>query len=232
MAETIIDRIRFLIDRSHKSQAAFARRLSIDPSNMSKHLSGRLPVTDGLINRIVADLGVSKQWLTTGQGLPYDKSLHAVEIVQGEECRGMDTATSEATPHGIPVYDIDVTAGCAELSRMFTRDRIIGFVDLPQLNPESRIVRVSGDSMAPVINHGAYIAVRHISDPGIIFWGQIYVIVLDDYRMVKFLRRDCGDASKVILHSANASYDDMEVVKSDIRQLYLVETILNYDIRC
>lgn len=232
MAETIVDRIRFLIERSHKSQAAFARQLSIDPSNMSKHLSGRLPVTDGLVNRIVADLGVSKHWLTTGKGLPYDKNLHAVEIGHGEECYGMETATCAEHPHGIPVYDIDVTAGCAELSLMFTRDKIIGFVDLPQLNPESRIVRVSGNSMAPVINHGAYIAVRHISDPGIIFWGQIYVIVLDDYRMVKFLRRNSNNASKVILHSANADYDDMEVAKSDIRQLYLVETILNYDIRC
>ncbi len=231
MGETIIDRIRFLIERTSQSQASFARRLSIDPSNMSKHLSGRLPITDGLINRIVADMGVSKHWLTTGHGLPYDKGIHAVEIGNGKECQSIVAKNGEIRG-GIPVYDIDVTAGTSELSRMFTQDRIIGYVDLPQLNPESRIVRVSGDSMTPVINNGSYIAVRHISDPGIIFWGQIYVVVLDDYRMVKFLRRDPADESKVILHSANDDYDDMEINKQDIRQLYIVETILNYDIRC
>lgn len=224
--ETIIDRIRYLITQSRLSQAQFARRINIDPSNLSKHLSGRLPVSEALINRIVVDLGVSKKWLREGTDVPFAKEHHATEIPIDKPIEILGNHRQ-----GTPVYDIDVTAGCSELSRMFTQDRIVGVIDLPQLSTSSNIVRVSGDSMSPVIKNGGFIGIRPINDHRNIFWGQIYVIVMEDYRMVKFLRRH-NDNSKVILHSANPDYDDMEVSRNDILGLYLVEAILNYDIRC
>ncbi len=224
--ETVIDRIRYLIEQSRLSQAQFARRINIDPSNLSKHLSGKLPVSESLINRIVVDMGVSKQWLRDGADIPFAKERHATEI---EISRPL--TMNDSKRQGSPVYDIDVTAGCAELSRMFTQDRIVGVIDLPRINPSCNIVRVSGDSMSPVIKNGGFIAIRPISDQRNIFWGQIYVIVMEDYRMVKFLRRH-NDSDKVILHSANPDYDDMEIYRSEIIGLYLVESIINYDIRC
>ena len=49
--------------------------------------------------------------------------------------------------------------------------------------------------------------------------------------MVKNLRRH-PDENMVILHSANPNYDDMEISRNEILDLYLVESIINYDIRC
>ncbi len=224
--ETVVDRLRYLVKQSKMSQAQFARRIGIDPSNLSKHLTGKLAVNESLINRIVVDLGVSKQWLRDGSDVPFAKEAHAREIALESP---MEILPMRRT--GVPVYDIDVTAGCAELSRMFTDDRIVGVVDLPQLNRSCRIVRVNGDSMSPVIMNGGFIAIRPLSEQRNIFWGQIYVIVMEDYRMVKYLRRH-SDNDKVILHSANPNYDDMEVMKGDIIDLYLVESIINYDLRC
>lgn len=227
-----IGRIRHLISISHMSQAQFARRIGIDPSNLSKHLSGRFPVTEGLINRIVADFGVSKPWLREGEGIPFPKPVH-VATIDSQPIEEMADAVGACAAPGsmLPVYDIDVTAGTAELSRILTDDRIVGRVDLPQLNPEDIIVRVSGDSMSPTIRNGGYIAIRPIRDASIIFWGQIYVVVLDDYRLVKFLRKCHDDDSMVVLHSDNSAYDDMEVSRSDIRSLFIVDAILNFDIR-
>ncbi len=223
----LIGRIKYLIEMSRMTQLQFAKRIGIDPSNLSKHLSGKLPVSESLINRIVVDLGVSKQWLRQGIDVPFPKE----HLPQSIEKGAYAMATGECRPVGVPVYDIDVTAGCAELSRMFTQDRIVGYVDLPRLNPQCSIVKVSGDSMEPVIHNGGYIAVRPLSNCRNIFWGQIYVILMEDYRMVKFVKRHQDD-NKVILHSANAHYDDMEVLKSDILNLYIVESIINYDLRC
>lgn len=220
----IISRIRFLIGHFKISQAEFARRLGIDPANMSKHLNGKLPITDGLINRIAADMGVSKSWLAAGSGLPFAKETSA---------RSGSAHIAEATSESdaLPIYDIDVTAGALELGREFTADRIIGSINLPDIRPGGLIVRVNGDSMVPVIADGAYVAIRPVNDPSCIFWGQIYVIVLDDFRMVKYLRRH-HDPSMVILRSANPQYDDMEIRLSKIRRLYVVESILNLKIQC
>ena len=222
--QAVIDRIHFLIENMRLSQAAFARRLRLDPGNLSKHLSGRLPITKGLVNRIAVDLAVSKHWLLTGEGVPFEKPLPPTESAKAE-------FAVAAPQKGTPIYDIDVTAGCLSLSQMFTEDRIIGFVDLPTLRSDSVIVRVFGDSMMPEIPDGAYVAIRHISDTSCIFWGQIYVVILDDYRMVKHIRRH-ADPDKLILRSANPAYDDLEINRSQVRNLFLVETILNLTTRC
>ena len=57
----IIGRIRHLMEFQHLSQVAFSKLIGIDPSNVSKYLSGKLPVSDSLLNRIVVNLNVSKK---------------------------------------------------------------------------------------------------------------------------------------------------------------------------
>lgn len=221
----IIARLRHLQQVSRMTQVQMARRLGVDPATLSKIFTGKLPVTEGFINRVVVDMGVSKRWLRDGEDLPFAKPLR-MRTIEGDA--GCDCGERR----GVPVYDIDVTAGFGPLDRLLTRERVIGMIDLPRLSPECAIVRVSGDSMTPTVPSGAFIAVRDVTAAPAIFWGQIYVVVMDDYRMVKFLRRHPSESSKVVLHSDNPAYDDMEVALADIRRLYLVEAVLNYDIRC
>lgn len=215
-----VERIRFLIKRMGISQAEFARRLGVDPTNMSKHLNGRLPVTQGLLNRIAVEMGVSKVWLETGDDLPFGKGVHA----RINPHSGQEYVT-------VPIYDIDVVAGTEELSRMFTEERVIGQISLPRLKRGDVIVHVSGDSMSPVISDGGYISINPTTDSRNILWGQIYVIVMDDYRLVKYLRRGESDGY-VRLVSANPAYDDMIVLRDEIRALYLVDAVINYQLRC
>ena len=69
--QSVIDRIKFLISELRMRQNSFANRIGTDVSNLSKHLNGRLPISDALVNKIVVNLGVSKDWLTTGEGVPF-----------------------------------------------------------------------------------------------------------------------------------------------------------------
>ena len=55
-------------------------------------------------------------------------------------------------------------------------------------------------------------------------------MLLDDYRMVKYIRRHT-DPQLVILRSENPNYDDIEVPRSDIRELMFVQNILHVDTR-
>lgn len=221
----LIGRVRHLMQVRHLSQRQLAKLLRLDPSNLSKVINGKLPFSEGLVNRMVADLGVSKRWLRDGEGLPFDKPQLARELSQTDgSAIGLSCAAE-----GVPVYDLDVTAGCRNLEDIFGHINPVGTLNLPGIASGSSVVKVSGDSMAPRIANGGYIAIRPISDLRNIFWGQIYVVELPDYRMVKYLRRH-HDASMVILHSENPDYDDMDVMRSDIRSLYLVEAILNFEI--
>ena len=113
---------------------------------------------------------------------------------------------------------------------MFADDRVVGHVSVPGINRNCKIVKVSGDSMQPVISNGDYIAVQEVTDSSIIYWGQIYVVLLDDYRMVKYLRRN-ADSTMVTLRSANPAYDDIDLPRSAIRSLFFVHHILHIDTR-
>ena len=221
--EAIIGRVRYLMELRRLSQRQLALLLRIDTSNLSKVLNGKLPFSEGLVNRIVADLGVSKSWLRDGDGLPFDKTLIAKEIHS-------DVVMPQLpAPQGIPVYDLDVTAGCRSLDELFGEIRPIGAIDIPGIPQNSNIVKVRGDSMSPRIINGGYVAIRPIRDMRNIYWGQIYVVELPEFRVVKYLRRH-SDPGMVILHSDNPDYDDMDVLRSDIRSLHVVEAILNYEI--
>ena len=140
------------------------------------------------------------------------------------------TGIAAPSHKGARVYNLDVTAGGMTRDRMFADDQVIGTINMPTVHPDCCVVRVSGDSMAPVIGNGDLIAIREVRNTSLIFWGQIYVVLLDDYRMVKYVRRHPDD-SMVILRSENSQYDDIEVPKSEIRDLFLVENIIRIDSR-
>lgn len=221
-----IARIKQLINSLGVSQSAFAERIGIDASNFSKHLNGKLPLSDNLYNKIVVAVGASKKWLLTGEGDMWNTSTGSNSIIPTVTVGNIQQGNAS----GAKIYDIDVTAGGVARERMFADDLVIGSINIPTVHPDCCIVRVSGDSMTPVIGNGDLIAIREIRNKNLIFWGHIYVVLLDEYRMVKYIRRHT-DPSQVILRSENRQYDDIEVAKSDIRDLFLVENIIRIDNR-
>lgn len=225
--EALIERVRKLMLDMNMRQTAFANRLGIDASNLSKYLSGKLPITESLMNRMVVNLGVSKPWIAEGRGSAYTtaaaRAPQVVTVPAGD--------VTAPTVIGTPVYDIDVTAGAMPRAMMFAQDQIIGSINMPDvISADCRVVRVSGDSMTPVIHDGDYVALRELTSMRHIFWGQIYVVLLDDFRLIKYVRRN-NDPQLVTLRSANPDYDDMEVARQDIRELMLVQHILHLDTR-
>lgn len=216
----IIDRIKYLMKEMGLKQVQFAERIGVDTSNLSKYLNAHMPLSESFLNRLVVNLGVSKEWLLDGTDLPFGKTPVRV-----------DGEVMASANGGTPVYDVDVTAGVASgRNELFASENIVGWVNLPNMSPNCRIVRVSGDSMAPVINDGDFVAVREVSNPNQIYWGQIYVVQLDDFRLVKYLRRH-SDPNMVVLRSENPNYDDMDVRRSDIHEMLLVQHVLHLNTR-
>lgn len=204
------------------SQAQFAKKIGLDPANISKYVNGHLPITDNLINRIVVNTGVAREWLRDGIGLPFDKN-HVVDTPQRQE---MSIGVKVLQQRSLPIYDISVLAGVEELDRAFTRENIIGYISIPHLNPNWAVVQAQGNSMSPIIESGAYLAFLPENEFPLVSWGEIYIVIMDNRRVVKYVRRD-EDPNKIILKSANEDYDPMEVDKKDIVAMYPVKAIIN-----
>ena len=153
---------------------------------------------------------ISAEWLLTGNGEMLKENSNN-EIKVNLEGRG------------IPVYDIDVACGVDSLS--LVDERIIGYVDLPYFSKECHIITARGDSMEPIVNGGDKIAVRAVSG-SLIVYGQVYIIVTEDYRLLKYVHKHPTDSELLILRSANVLYDDIEIRKKDIIKLLVVEGVI------
>ena len=225
----IIARIKYLMREMGLKQVQFAKRIGVDTSNLSKYMNAHMPLSDSFLNRLVVNLGVSKEWLLEGKDLPFGKTTVHID---GADGRMVAMGSGDGTvPMGTPVYDVDATAGnTSGRNDLFASENIVGWVNLPNVNPNCRIVRVSGDSMAPVIQDGDFVAVRELTNPDQIYWGQIYVVQLDDFRLVKYVRRHT-DPHMVVLRSENPNYDDMDVRRSDIHEMLLVQHVLHLNSR-
>lgn len=218
---TMLERLQYLLELSHRTQAQFARVLNIDPSSMSKILAGKMPITEQFVNRVVVNAGVSKEWFVRGEGTPFAKGQQAsAEITSPVVIREV--------PKGAPVYEFDAAAGFLPQGMQFSRDKIIGYIDMPDVNPDNPVIKVSGDSMEPRIPNGSLISIRPVTDTSIIVWGYTYVVQLDDYCLVKVVRPCHSHPERIVLHSENPAYDDIELNRSAIRRLFVVETVLNY----
>lgn len=125
------------------------------------------------------------------------------------------------------VYDLDVQAG-----------NMILFNDV-STEPSEQIcflgseacdfaVKVHGESMAGKINNGSTIAVKEIKDISVIPYGQIFLIITEDLRTVKYLRKsEKGDDYVLAIPHNTKEFDSFDIPVSKIKNLYLVKKILN-----
>lgn len=165
---------------------------------------------------------IDKVWLLTGEGVLKSMKLDDVHsIISSSDIKDDDYS-------GTLVYDIDATCGTDCRDIFSTEDNVIGSVNLPGVNKQSHIIRANGDSMEPEIYDGNMVAVREIKSWDDIFYGQIYLVILDEYRMIKRIRRyEQDEDNYIILRSENVKYDDIKLHKSKIRKLFVVENILS-----
>lgn len=77
---TVKERVEFLIEDKHYTPNGFAKATGIDPSNMQKKLKGAQPFTEKDLYKI-STIGVSFDWLKTGNGDMYEQKQPTTQIV-------------------------------------------------------------------------------------------------------------------------------------------------------
>ena len=183
-------------------------------------------VTDNIRSKSLAAIAnaypqLNIDWVKTGNGEP-------TRQIPGDILQISSNKFKDGVYSGAPVYDVDATCGTDIRDIYFTDETIIGSIDLPEINKSSRIIRANGDSMEPRIYDGNLIAIREIMNLDDIFYGQIYLVILEEYRMIKYIRRcEQDEENYIILRSENPEYDDIKLHKSKIRKLFVVENILS-----
>mgnify|MGYP004461082309 FL=1 len=163
------------------------------------------------------------EWLVTGNGEMIKNAEREQKTIEISE-----SAISETKRKGALIYDIDATCGLSGRDIEFTDEKVIGSIDAPEINPDSKIIFATGDSMLPLIASGDRVVIRKIESWDYFNYGQVYLIITNEYRLIKRVRRHPKDADNLILlRSENPDYDDIDLPKREIIHLFIVENILS-----
>lgn len=175
--DNIKERLLQIIDHEKISVSQFERRSGLSNGyikNIRKSIS-----TDKLDGILRAFPDINRDWLIRGEGdMISESTTDPPQVVHVNQ-----------NMNGILVYDIDATCGKQSRDMDFTDDIVIGSIDLPNISRDCKIIRANGDSMIPTICDGNWIAIREVYDFDDVFYGQIYVVVTSEYRMIKYVRK-------------------------------------------
>lgn len=207
--DDIITRIKSVIADSGLTSSAFALKVGMNSSNLSRKLNGKVPITSRDYRLICDSIGVNKDWLETGAG---DKYI-------GEPINRKETMQPML---GVPFYDVEFALGYDEMYND-TPNVPNKFISIPGYEKADFWCRASGDSMKPVISNGDIIALKVIPDwTEFLPMNEIYAIMTkNDLRTVKVIRRG-SDNEHFTLHAINEEYEDQEIKKEAITKVFKV----------
>ena len=184
--KNLISRIKY---EYSLNQSQIADSLGVKKTYLSDMINGRVPYNETMSKKISEIFPV-----VNNEQSSYNKTIKITE-----------SAITESSFSGTIEYDIDATCGMDNREIEFAEDRIIGSVNLPEISKTAKIVTANGDSMEPVIYNGNRVVIREIFNWEDIFYGQIYLILLDEYRMIKYIRRyEQDEKNYIILRSENS----------------------------
>lgn len=214
------DRLLQFISYKGLDIAVFERSVGLSNGAVHKMGDGTRSNTIDKISATYPDLNTA--WLKTGVGemiVGTERTNKTVSIPQ--------SSISEQPRKGALIYDIDGTCGIDGRALEFTDEKVIGSIDAPEINPNSQIIFASGDSMQPLIYSGDRVVIRKIESWDYFNYGQVYLVITNEYRFIKRVRRHPKDEENLILlRSENSEYDDIDLPKREILYLYLVENVL------
>ena len=193
---------------NYKTQSEAANDLGLSHSYMSMLLKGQREPSPLLVKLIEAKIGVSAEWLRTGEGnmiLPTgvveEQSIYKVDdkdFVTVPQVRGEISAGGGLEPDNT-----------VEMRVAFRRDWIARHGDASKMS----LIRVYGDSMEPSLESGDLVLVdrgRNYVDAA----GGIYAVALDNEIMIK--RIQVGPEKRIRIISDNEKYETIEADPEDI----------------
>jgi len=212
--ETIGERIDFLRKRSNLSYSALSEIVGgITGDGMRKSIV-RNSVSLIQINTICDKLGWDRNFILNGG----DNHLMVNEPPSSYFKASMFKP--------VPYYNINVSAGSVNFldNGLIEGQKPDDYLFIPSNIDADIALPTFGHSMYPEISNGDRVAYKFIKDWSFFNYGMKYMIVTDEQRMVKYIKRSKTEGH-ILLTSRNEDYEDIEMPVESIRAILQVRYI-------
>lgn len=125
--------------------------------------------------------------------------------------------------------DIDAFAGKVDIVTEDIQEYITGYIYIPEFSKADLYINVRGHSMYPKYAAGEIISLKRVNDMTEIQFGQVYVVVTEENRVIKYVRKG-KDHNHFKLVSENPKFDDYEVDRKKVKAMFLVLGKISKDV--
>jgi len=196
--------------KAHKlSQAAFARKLGVGSSLVSRWESGARTPDESLFEKLAAALGVRLRWLCTGEG---EMKLSETEQII-ERLKHGEIPSKELTPapiRWIPILGI-VPGGNPFAPEVVPLGNVAVAADAIR-HPGAFALQVRGNSMAPAVQDGDQVACEPYEGEHLAPGAMVVALVQGETALKFYVRR--GDQHLLI--SADSSIPPIVLAEGDL----------------
>lgn len=183
-------------------------------------------ISDVFLAKIIAYLPqINIEWLITGSG---EMEMSSREVNEPTQVYKLKTDRLENGIQHIPLYDIEATAGLTPLFNSKTNEIPLDHIVIPHLPKCDGALKVTGDSMYPLLKSGDIVMYKQIHDiSNNIFWGEMYLLAVDtgdeEYVTIKYIQKSEKGQDWVKLVSQNQHHSPQDFERSRIKSLALVK---------
>lgn len=206
------------------TQAAFADELGIGTTTADIE-RGRTRIPGYAVKELLKKFHINPLWLF---GESVQKYLRAEEVAMSPKVITVDNSGNE----NIVLVNAKAAAGYPlNIGDTQWFESLPAFsIPLPEYrNASFRGFQVDGDSMTPILHSGEWVVSKSVDDWNNLTNKGIYVVVTADSILVKKIQKD-NRGSLVNLISLNPEYGPIPIDRSEIRELWEVNSKLSFDL--
>jgi phage repressor protein C with HTH and peptisase S24 domain len=214
--------IKELAMRLNIEESDIAEKMGYDTSYLSRIKNGKSALNTKFIAKLKLHYPmVNPVYLDEGTTPMFLADPKTDQLVKEQQAAYIKTSKT------LNIYDFDVQAGSMTLYDDASKEPsgTISFLGSEQCD---FAVKVHGESMNGKIANGGIIAVKEIQDKEVIPFGHIFLIITQDLRMVKYIKKSTKGEDFIRLSSHNSTqYEDFDIHRDKVLKLFIVKKILN-----
>ena len=211
-----------------KNNKDLDENIGYSPQKLNEVLKGRTKFNLDFLQKFCTSYNQSLDYIVFGKKNTNTPKLEEHQINEANSVYKLRTEHLINGNQKVPLYDIEAVAGIIPLFQDIQNQKPVDHITIPNLPKCDGAIKVTGDSMYPLLKSGDIIMYKQIHDIGNdIFWGEMYLLSVatddEEYITVKYIQKSDKGQHWVKLVSQNQHHQERHIKRDRIKALALVK---------
>lgn len=227
--DNLLHRISLIAENESISITALEKKIGASKGVLSRAINNNTDIQARWLTAIVENYPhYNATWLLTGIGNSKNE-VSEVQIMYKPTKRIRDRVKPIQE---IPLYDIDVAASVVTLFRDNKNNLPLDFIRVPNMPKCDGAIRITGDSMYPLLKSGDIVMYKEQTELSIFFWGEMYLVYAEyagnEIFAAKYIQKSEYEGM-IKLVSQNQHHQPVDIPISSIKGLALIKASIRFN---